>query len=280
MLLLPSRRDFPTWMNTTLETVSRFVTSVSFGKRVLARFTVAWKRCVRFPWNFELSRRTWHQAFSPWVRSFVLGVHFLLASVHFMHQRRESTTNSRSSGLRFDAGRHLFSEGEKNAALFFSFNFRTLFDQPPRCFTGTLLLPLCLFVRPILKLWSIGVTLMRFTWPNHSERRILVSNVSVTYNERFLWILHIGSVSVCLSSSVKSMETSRLHPGIRNPIVVYLMSKRIQRVSPVLWCCSCFFNIATAFLSPFFLDLLPGCSSTWRCKSEHFSPNRHPFSDL
>ena len=36
----------------------------------------------------------------------------------------ESTTNSRSSGLRFDgAGRHQFSEGEKNAALFFSFNF-------------------------------------------------------------------------------------------------------------------------------------------------------------
>ena len=37
----------------------------------------------------------------------------------------ESTTNSRFSGLRFDAGRHLFSEGEKNAALFFSF-FNTL----------------------------------------------------------------------------------------------------------------------------------------------------------
>ena len=38
----------------------------------------------------------------------------------------ESTTNSRSSVLRFDAGRHQFSEGEKNAVLFFSFNFRTL----------------------------------------------------------------------------------------------------------------------------------------------------------
>ena len=36
----------------------------------------------------------------------------------------ESTTNSLSSGLRFDgAGRHLFSEGEKNAALVLSFNF-------------------------------------------------------------------------------------------------------------------------------------------------------------
>ena len=35
----------------------------------------------------------------------------------------ESTTNSRSSGLRIDgASRHLLSEGEKNVALFFSFN--------------------------------------------------------------------------------------------------------------------------------------------------------------
>ena len=38
----------------------------------------------------------------------------------------EPTTNSRSLSLRFNAGRHLFSEGEKNVALFFSFNFDTL----------------------------------------------------------------------------------------------------------------------------------------------------------
>ena len=38
----------------------------------------------------------------------------------------ESTTNSRSSGLWVDAGRHLFSEGEKNVALWCSFNFNTL----------------------------------------------------------------------------------------------------------------------------------------------------------
>ena len=37
----------------------------------------------------------------------------------------ESTTNSLSSSCRVDgAGRHLFSEGEKNAALFFSYNFK------------------------------------------------------------------------------------------------------------------------------------------------------------
>ena len=39
----------------------------------------------------------------------------------------ESTTNSRSSSLRVDASKHLFSEGEKKVALFFSFNLRTRF---------------------------------------------------------------------------------------------------------------------------------------------------------
>ena len=34
---------------------------------------------------------------------------------------RESKTNSRSSGLRFNAGRHLFSEDEKNVALSYFF---------------------------------------------------------------------------------------------------------------------------------------------------------------
>ena len=40
--------------------------------------------------------------------------------------------------------------------------------------------------------------------------------------QRLSWILHIGSVSVCLSSSVKSMKSSAApYPGIRNKIVVY-----------------------------------------------------------
>ena len=38
----------------------------------------------------------------------------------------ESTTNSLSSGLRVDAGRHLFSVSDKNVALSCSFNFDTL----------------------------------------------------------------------------------------------------------------------------------------------------------
>ena len=81
----------------------------------------------------------------------------------------ESTTNSLSSGLRLDASRHVFSDGEKNVALSCSFNFYYTFGQLPRCFAGTLLLPLCLLQRPILKFWSVGATLMRFTWAKISE---------------------------------------------------------------------------------------------------------------
>ena len=48
--------------------------------------------------------------------------------------------------------------------------------------------------------WSIGATLMRFTWANISERRILVSNFGVTCNS-LLWTSHVGLVSACLCSS-------------------------------------------------------------------------------
>ena len=94
----------------------------------------------------------------------------------------ESTTNYRSSGLRFDASKHQFSEGENNVALSCSFSVKNTFGQLPRCFAGTLLLSFCLLLRPILKFWSVGSALMRFTWANISERRILVSIFSVTCN--------------------------------------------------------------------------------------------------
>ena len=94
-----------------------------------------------------------------------------------------STTNSLSSGSRVDgAGRHLFSESEKNAVLFFFFHFCDNLGQLPRCFAGTSLLPFRLSLRPVLKFGSIEVTLMTFTWANHSKRWILVSNVSMTYH--------------------------------------------------------------------------------------------------
>ena len=69
--------------------------------------------------------------------------------------------------------------------------------QPSRCFAGTSLLPFRLFLIRILKFWSIGVTLMKITWANHSKRWILVSNVSMTH-DGFLWIEHTSFVFVCL----------------------------------------------------------------------------------
>ena len=102
----------------------------------------------------------------------------------------ESTTNSRSSGLRVDAGRHLFSEGEKNIALSCSSNFDTLLAS----FHAASRAPCS--CHSVLKFWSVGATLMRFTWANISERRILVSNFSVTRNSfrefhPLDWFLHV-----------------------------------------------------------------------------------------
>ena len=56
-----------------------------------------------------------------------------------------------SSGVRFDAGRHLFSEGEKNAALWCSFNFNTLLASFHATSRAPCSLPFRLFLRPILK---------------------------------------------------------------------------------------------------------------------------------
>ena len=53
----------------------------------------------------------------------------LRQSIHFNRIQvlfADHTTNSRSSGLRVDAGRHQFSEGEKNVVLSCSFNCNTL----------------------------------------------------------------------------------------------------------------------------------------------------------
>ena len=49
--------------------------------------------------------------------------------------------------------------------------FKHIFGQLPRCFSGTLLLPLCLFLWTILKFWSIGATLTRFTWDKCNRAR-------------------------------------------------------------------------------------------------------------
>ena len=71
------------------------------------------------------------------------------------------------------------------------------FGQPPRCFAGTLLLPLCLLLRPVLKFWSVGATLIRFTWANKSVRAKDFGLECLRDVQRLSSILQIGSVSVC-----------------------------------------------------------------------------------
>ena len=87
--------------------------------------------------------------------------------------------------------------------------------------------------------------------------------------QQLSWSIHVGSVSACLCTSVKSMKTSAApDPGVRNPIVVYLLSCT-QRVFPFCrnlflpnWS-SCFHErnvFQTLFvgkqrISPFYRDL-------------------------
>ena len=116
--------------------------------------------------------------------------------IHFSIDAPESTTNSRSSSFRVDAGRHLFSEGEKNVALSCSFKSNTPFGQLPRCFAGHL--ALATLSPPetdpqILESWGCPDEV-------HLGKSIrakdLVSNFSVTCNSlrefhTLDWFLHV-----------------------------------------------------------------------------------------
>ena len=114
----------------------------------------------------------------------------------------ESTAISRSSSLRFHgAGRHLFSEGEKECCFVFLLSILTHF-------------------------WPASTLLHRHT------------------------ALAIPSIP---ETDPQILE----HWGYADE---GHLGKSFQAFS------------ATALLSPIFLDLLLGCSSTWRCTQEHFFP--------
>ena len=120
----------------------------------------------------------------------------------------ESTTNSRSSSSRVDAGKHLFSEGEKNVALWCSFNFNTFLasfhaaSRAPRS---------CHPVSSWDRSSNFGALELRW-WSSPGQ---------LTPSDGF-WsrmLLVIGFKM--LSSSVKSMKTSAApYLEIRNPIAV------------------------------------------------------------
>ena len=95
-----------------------------------------------------------------------------------------SRKNSLSSGLRMDdAGRPPVFPKMRKMMLFLAPWILAHFCSFHAASWTPLLLPLCLFLRLILKFESVGITLMRIIWTNHSIRWILISNVSVTYDD-------------------------------------------------------------------------------------------------
>ena len=116
------------------------------------------------------------------------------------HMHRRSGVHNKFSFLRFKSWCReapIFRRWEECCS-FLLLEFQHTFGQLPRCFAGTLLLPLYLLLRPILKFWSVGATLMRFRWANiySSEgfwSRILVSRAinSLCKSHTLDWFPHV-----------------------------------------------------------------------------------------
>ena len=196
----------------------------------------------------------------------------------------ESTTNSLSSGLTFDgAGKHLFSEGEKNVALSCSFNFHTFLASfhaasraPCSCHSVSSWDRSSNFGALVLRWWgSPGQT-------NPSEgfwSRILVWRAIAFVNFTrwigfrmsvpFRRIDFDGVMSWNTQPNCRALDDWRLDefcPKFLSLIFPGFPGRSWHSsVTSPLSCQSPFFSIATALLSSFFLDLSVGCSPTWRC---------------
>ena len=158
----------------------------------------------------------------------------------------ESTTNSRSSGLRVDAGRHLFSEGEKNVALFFSFNFIT----PLASFHAASRAPCsCHSVSSWDRSSNFGALGLRW-WGSPGQIIPSEGFWSRILAWRAMAFVHFTRwIGFCMSELFRKIDDN-------------FGGSLSWKTQPN---CRVLFNIATALLSPFLLDLLLGCSSTWRC---------------
>ena len=161
----------------------------------------------------------------PWTSRCCYGFQVLFAD----HVHRRSGVYNKFSFLKFKGWwcrqAPIFGRWEECCFIFLLY-ISDMFGHLPRCLAGTSLLPFRLFLRPILKFWSIGAALMRITWANHSKWWVLVSNDSVTYHgssesNTSDWFLYVWALP---QNRWKSLKTSAApYPGIRNPIVVYLM---------------------------------------------------------
>ena len=159
----------------------------------------------------------------------------------------QSTTNSLSSGLGVDgAGRHQFPEGEKNAVLFVSFIF-----------------------------WIFLASLRAASRAHRSCHSVSSWDRSSSFGALGLrWWGSPGQVfpSDGFWSRMSAWRaTAFVNFTHRIGFRLFELFPKIDEDfgGSISWNtqpnCRVIFNIATALLSTFFLDLLLGCSSTWRC---------------
>ena len=155
---------------------------------------------------------------------------------------------SLSSGLRVDgAGRHLFSEGEKNAVSCFPFHFfknlLTNFHAASRAHRS------CHSVSSWNRSSNFGPLGLRW-WG--SPGQIIPSD---------------GFWSRMLAWRITALVNRTYRIGLS----MFELFRKIDEDfgGSISWntqsTCREIFNIASALLSPFVLDLLLGCSATWRC---------------
>ena len=192
----------------------------------------------------------------------------------------ESTTNSLSSGFRVDASRHLFSEGEKNVALWCSFNFNTFLASfhaasraPCSCHSVSSCDRSSIF-------GALGQRTRRTPGQKKNERGILVSNFGMTCNSfcelhTLDWLRHVGALPDNRLRRRHVLKYATQLPCIRRLTFRRLLSQLFITSLPRFprsivtsigdrfsFLPISLFNIATALLSLFVLDLFVCCSST------------------
>ena len=160
------------------------------------------------------------------------------------------------------AGKQLFSEGAKYAVLSFSFNFSTplaSFHAASRACRSCLSVSLPETDPQILEHW----------WSRYWR-----SPGQIIPSDGFWSWVFVWRTKTCVN---------------RKHRIGFRMSELFRKIDEdvggsISWntqpICRVFFNMATALLPPFVLNFLVGCSSTWRCAYEHFSPNLQPLLDM
>ena len=212
----------------------------------------------------------------------------------------ESTTNSRSSGLRFDGA-----------------GMAPIFRKWEEC-CFVILLKILRYVWPAYTLLHGHIALATLSppetdpqilerWGNADEVQLGKSFQAKDFGleclrdvQQLSWFSHVwigfrmsvhfrridfgGVMSWNTQPNCRASDDWRLDEFCPNFLSLLFPSfpgrSWHSSVTGSLSCQLSFFNIATALLSSFFLDLLVGCSSTWRCANEALFPqtDNHSWS--